>query len=101
MTNNTYKELPTKVPRFRYEKPKIQYFDDCVFCIKTFEALDDPLEKLRYFLLYNQMSQQTFDIIKDQIVSILNVVIKFDISYEFQGLLMIANYNYYVHTMNS
>lgn len=96
MTNISYKNLSIKVSRLKYEESKNPCFDDCIFCIRTFETLEDPLEKIRYFLLYNQMSQQTFDIIKDQILYVLNVVIQFDISYVFQGLLMIANYNCYL-----
>ena len=41
--------------------------------MNMFIELSDPIEKLRYFCLYNKMTIQTFDIIKDDILELLNV----------------------------
>ena len=70
--------------------------EDITFSLDSFQSLETPIEKLRYFCLYNEIDLETFHFIIDELISYLYDIFETEISVAIKALNSMTYYNFFL-----
>ena len=69
--------------------------EDIKFSLDSFQSLETPIEKFRYFCLYNEIDLEAFHFIIDELISYLYDIFETEISVAIKALNSMTYYNFF------